>query len=242
MTRVFLLIGQSNMAGAARVDDLPEADRLTPDNVRLYEDGEWRPLIWKERFGPEVGIARRLADSLPDQDLVFCKVSRGGTNLYYDWAPDRAEGGPEDAYRGPLHSKLVDSVHAIRSALDEVEFAGAFWAQGARDSVFEFMANAYEENLASFIVRIRSDTRTPDLPFLIARGMPRSVDTDTGKPRHPFKKIVRQAQQAVAARVANVILVEAGDIPQFDALHYDAAGQLELGSRFADSWLSHRAY
>lgn len=235
MPSVFILIGQSNMAGAARSEDLPDDPRQFPPGIRLYEDGDWRELVWRETFGPEVGFARRIGESLSDP-AILCKVARGGSNLYYDWDPERTEGGLEDAYRGPLYRKLLTALETVRGE-PGAEFAGAFWAQGARDSVFESMADAYDRNLESFIFRLRTDTRTPHLPFMIVRGMPRSVNPETGKPRHPFKAIVREAQHDVAERVPGVHLVEAGDIPQFDDLHYDASGQLELGRRLAEAWI-----
>jgi hypothetical protein len=237
MPRIFLLIGQSNMVGAARAADLEHADRILPTNIRLYGDDDFRPVLWKERFGPEVGFSQRLGETLPEtDDIVLCKVARGGTNLYYDWAPDRTEGGPEDEYRGSLYARLTKAMDELTNRLEGAEFSGALWAQGARDSVFEFMADAYEANLEAFITRLRLDTQTPDLPFLIAQTAPRSIDPETGGPRHPYRDTVKEAQRKIAERTPNASLVLASDIPQFDALHFDARGQLELGRRFADAW------
>jgi hypothetical protein len=242
MAKVFILGGQSNMIGGAKVADLPDSLRSAPPHVRLYEDGAFRDLVHQDTFGPEVGLAHALAEADTAERLVLCKVARGGANLYYDWNPERDTGGPEDEYRGPMYPRLLASLEGLESALRNEGHAptpaAMLWMQGERDSVFERMSAGYASNLTSFIARVRSDTGVADLPFLVGEIAPRSVIAETGRLRHPWRDAVRQAQADVAAADPRVAFIRTNDLGQFDDLHFDAAGQLELGRRFAGAYLA----
>ena len=69
------------MVGAGITAQIPTAQSTPPANVRLFEDGEWRDLLWRDRFGPEVGLSQPLSSAFPDDQIVLCKVARGGAYL-----------------------------------------------------------------------------------------------------------------------------------------------------------------
>jgi hypothetical protein len=52
-----------------------------------------------------------------------------------------------------------------------------------------------------------------------------------------FAPIVRQAQQQVASRDPHAVLVSGDDLPLLDHVHYDATGQMKLGERLASAYL-----
>lgn len=140
MIRVFLLAGQSNMRGAGITAEI--AGRVTPPaTVRLFDDGAWRDLLWQERFGPECGFALDIAAAFPDDQIVLCKVARGGANLYYDWNPDGVSKGPEDACRGPLYPLLTDAFTAVRREVDRPDTAKCACAvcSGCRGNGMRFL-------------------------------------------------------------------------------------------------------
>jgi hypothetical protein len=240
MTKLFLLAGQSNMEGAGLSSRLSEVLRKAPDNVRFFDEGKLRDLVWRARFGPEVGFAHEISASFPREQIVLCKVARSGSNLYYDWAPDRTSGGTEDEYRGPFYPKLLASLGELHSVLDarnkRCECAGLLWMQGERDAVFESMAESYEANLRAFIARVRADVNAPVLPFLIGLISPRKCKPGTSQSTHPYRDIVREAQARIADSMAHVAMVETMDLTQSDGLHFDAEGQVELGRRFAPAY------
>ena len=241
MIRVFLLGGQSNMAGAGIAAQIPEAQRTMPQNVRLFEDDAWRDLLWQDRFGPEVGFAKGIAGAFPNDQIVLCKVARGGANLYYDWNPDGISRGPEDEYRGPLYPKLIAELEALTTQLsttqDPWEFSGMLWMQGERDSVFEFMAHAYEDNFVVFVEAIRRDTGNRELPIITGQIAPRIYRLEEGRFTHAFRHVVQEAQQQASCSDPLIKLVETRDLPQSDNLHFDTGGQMELGKRFAQAYL-----
>lgn len=242
MVRLFILAGQSNMVGAGVTAELPEKFRTTPPNMRLSEGGEWRELLWHDRFGPELGFGRAVSEALPDDEVVLLKVARSGANLYYDWNPDGVSKGPEDTYRGPLYPVLMSQLEALKNELAEahqfVELSAMLWMQGERDSVIEVMADTYEANLTAFIKQVRRDTGHGTLPFLLGQIAPRCYLMDEQKFRHEFRERVQEAQRRVADADPWAEFVRSADLPQSDNLHFDTAGQVELGRRFARAYLS----
>lgn len=237
--KAFILAGQSNMVGAGISHELPAALATPPAQVRLIEDGQEKPLLWRPRFGPEVGFAHAIARAFPGDPIILCKVARGGANLFYDWNPDGCSRGAEDEYRGPLYPKLIEAVRQLKTAYNTserpVRLCGLCWMQGERDSVFEFMARAYARNLAAFLAAVRRDTGESHLPCVLGAVASRVYRLAEGRFQHAFKDIVREAQRDVARQDPLVALVETMDLPQNDNLHFDTSGQILLGQRYARS-------
>ncbi|MDR1093337.1 MAG: sialate O-acetylesterase [Clostridiales bacterium] len=99
---VYVLAGQSNMAGTSRVSSLPEKYRRTYPSVKYYNGGDtgeggtvprnqWHTVrpdgnryypynnetYW---FGPELGMAEVLQNK--DGEIAFIKYAYGGTGIY----------------------------------------------------------------------------------------------------------------------------------------------------------------
>ncbi|MCH8154164.1 MAG: hypothetical protein IH786_02685 [Proteobacteria bacterium] len=92
------------------------------------------------------------------------------------------------------------------------------------------MALAYEQNLTDFIGAVRTQFGVPNLPFVI--GQIHSKNTG------PYKLLIQEAQLNVSLAVPNTALVYTDDLSLWgDLLHYDSAGQLDLGSRFASAMI-----
>ena len=93
---VFVLAGQSNMVGQGLTEELAPAQAVTPPNVTYFLGADEAGLFDRDRFGPEVSLAGRLAEAWPDRELVFVKHARGGTSLLA-WAPEWDEARAEIA-------------------------------------------------------------------------------------------------------------------------------------------------
>ncbi|MFP4027352.1 MAG: sialate O-acetylesterase [Candidatus Brocadiia bacterium] len=236
MTTIFLLAGQSNMVGAGDPDLLPENLKVPPADTQLFENDVFQETFPADHFGPEVGFAHEFRSRKDSEPLILCKIARGGANLACDWNPDITEPGPEDEYRGPMYPRLLEALQSVRSSVPEAKLGGMIWMQGERDSVFASMAEAYAENLRPFIARIREDTGVPDLPFILAQICPRMINGVDGEFAHRWRDIVRRAQARVARDTDCTGLVATHDLPEDDHLHYNTAGQIELGRRFAEEW------
>lgn len=236
--RLFVLAGQSNMGGRGRYDALPPGDSgILPANVRLVAvalDVHLQPL--PGGFGPELGLARALAPAYPGETLLLVKYAVDASSLL-DWAPDwdpaaaALTGHPEF---GALYGELLALV-ARATAQGQVGHgcrpAAVLWMQGERDALVPEAGAAYEANLAALVRALRADLEEPALPFLVGH-------VDPPADRYPAAGAVRAAQEAVARTLPGVYLVDTQGLSRHaDGLHYDTAGQLELGRRFAEAYL-----
>lgn len=240
--KVFILAGQSNMAGQGIPKELPPEFQKQPANVlmpvlpgnrppqRRTELVPFAPAT--QRFGPEVGFAHEMAKAWPGEKIVLIKKAIGGTSALA-WAPDWTREGAASTgneRNGPLYLNLMkEQVKPILERYgQEIEIVGVLWAQGGRDGKYEQAANDYEANLTKIIAAFRKDLGRPDLPFLLAH-------TVNAQGRgFPFMDKVRAAQQRVAEKVPHTVLVASEGLSRHrDNVHFNTQGQLELGRRFA---------
>ncbi len=91
--RVFVLMGQSNMQGAARAAELKSPYNEKHDRIRIWANGRWEYFLPRQRFGPGVSMAHQLADLWPDDTIGIIKVAVGGTGIRgfeKNWSFERA--------------------------------------------------------------------------------------------------------------------------------------------------------
>ena len=67
--RVFVLMGQSNMTGAARAAKLTSPYSEKHDRIRIWANGRWEYVVPSVRFGPGVSMAHQLAERWPDDTI-----------------------------------------------------------------------------------------------------------------------------------------------------------------------------
>ena len=233
--QLFVLAGQSNMAGWVQVDQLSPEEMSLPQNVTLQEavfDLHGRRI--KDRLGPEVGLARVMAPLFPDQRLVFVKYAVEGSSLLAwtpDWSPEAAA-STGNAELGSLYPLLMDQIETAQTALPGAcPVVAVFWMQGERDARFPAAAAAYEENLSRLIDALRDDLGASALSFFLG-------SVDPPPEQYPAVDVVRQAQSHIADRTPQVWLVSTDGLSKHpDSVHFDLAGQLELGRRFAHAYL-----
>lgn len=240
--RVYLLAGQSNMAGIGQVTGLPPSQRTAQPDVELYWSGlpGWRALEPSSPYssgsarytGPEVSFGRALADARPDARILLVKHAVGGTDLAQYWYPGESR---DDHAQGEGYRTWLATVEAALADLDargEVwEVAGMAWMQGESDATNEDWANRYQENLAHLVARVRSDLAQPALPFVL--GLIDCTDVCA------WRETVRGAQQAVAEADPRIFTIETEDLGLYpaDHWHYQGLGVRVMGERFADALL-----
>lgn len=236
--RVFLIGGQSNADGRADAAGLPTSpvDLQQPqEDVDFYKDSltTLRPF---SQFGPEITMGRRLADSIADgaaTRIAIIKHAAGGTSLAVDW---KAGGDATTAGDGSRYVTFQQTVSqglaALAAAYPEavIEIEGMLWLQGERDAKGG-LEDGYESNLTAFIADVRA-TYGADLLFVIGR---LSID-QTDIPPGPLG-VVRAAQAAVADADPRAALLDTDVFGmKGDDLHFDAAGQQQIGNGGA-GWL-----
>ena len=212
--RIFLLIGQSNMAGRAPLED---GDQKPIQGVlMLGSDGSWmdatnplnrfatdRKNLSMQRIGPGFGFARHLADKLEDENIGLVVNARGGSSINL-WKPGEA-----------LYDHTILRIRA--SGIKKVD--GVIWHQGESDA----QDPEYLEKLVALVSNLRRDVGTPRMPFIAGE---------------VFKDVpVNERMRGLPTRLKNTAVVSAGELKVFDGVHFDRESQLILGQRYAEALL-----
>jgi hypothetical protein len=227
---LFLLAGQSNMAGRGVV----EAEDLMP-HARVWmlnRSARWTPAVEPMHFdkpiagvGPGRAFGVALAEATPSIRVGLVPVAVGGSSIAA-WVP------------GAIHEQTGakpydDAVARIRAAKPQGTFRAILWHQGESDASDE-SAPHYESRLRSVIERLRSETGDPELPVLIGQ-LGRFTAAPWTEPHH----VVDAAHRHLAATLHNVAFVSSdGLVDKGDALHFDGASARTLGRRYAEAYLA----
>ncbi len=229
---VFILAGQSNMAGQGTTAKLPAAYRRTPANVKFYFNGYPAEMSHFARFGPEIGFAHALSRRFPHKTIKLIKFAVGGTSMFA-WDPNWRLGKAREtrnASAGPLFEKLIKTVRR-HTHVKGVKFAGILWMQGETDARYSNAAHTYAQNLSRFVRALRKELHAPSLAFFMG-------EVDPPINAFPYRDMVRKAQKRSTASIRNSRLVSTkGLAKRSDHLHYNAVGQLALGMRFAKAFI-----
>jgi thiol-disulfide isomerase/thioredoxin len=225
--RLFLLIGQSNMAGRGVVE---AQDREPIPNVyALGEDLTWRPAVDPLHFDKPtiagVGIgrsfARRVLEQRPGAGIGLIPCAFGGTSLN-EWSPG-----------GKL---FQDAVRRTREAMKAGKLAGILWHQGEADSADMKLASSYAERFSKVIEALRRELGSPATP-VVAGGLGEFLHERKGNPQ-PFASVVNeQLAQVPRAVPASAFVTSKGLVHKGDQVHFDSASLRELGRRYADAYL-----
>ncbi len=227
--KVFVLAGQSNMMGQYAYNaDLPAELQNDQPAVLLRHNGVWTVLkpghgVSTTQFGPEVTFGHDMDAAWGNADIALVKYAVGATTLAADWNPDT----PGAQYTGLLSA--VNAAMGELSAGYDAELTGMIWMQGESDGLNAAYAAAYEDNLRHFIESVREDFGVEDLPFVLAQISEAAAWT--------HGDVVREAQLEVGNSMVNTRVFSTADLPLYSN-HYTAAGQMELGSRFATAMLT----
>jgi hypothetical protein len=241
-TKVFLLAGQSNMAGVGGYPGGPgrPADQpcplpySTPQPAVRFWNNAWVDLrpgfgCTSEMFGPEVSFGYTLHNTIfPRDNIYLVKYGVSGTNLAVDWNPNGA-GGCYSVFRSQVNDAIADLCGPGLSA----EIAGMIWMQGEGDAVNAAYAAAYETNLKDLIDCVRTDFKTPNMRFVIGQILPYYDTTPPGG-----NATVRAAEMAIPGQPGyeNVACFKTDSLELAYAGHYGTKGQIDLGILFADQF------
>lgn len=222
---LYLLIGQSNMAGRGVVE---AQDKVAHPRILMFtKESDWvlatDPLHFdKSVAGVGLGssFARVMAEASPDATIGLIPCAVGGTPLSR-WL----KGG--DLYQQAL-------VRA-RLALKDGTLKGILWHQGEGDSGNENLASSYGERLAKLVTDLRTDLGAGGIPFVAGKlgGFLKRADK-SGKPSH--WPLVNEQIAALPKSVPNTASVESTGLNhKGDTLHFDSPSLREFGKRYADA-------
>ena len=200
---------------------------------------------YSDRFGAELTFASRMRELYPGESFVLVKYSRGGTSIdsaaaggFGSWDPDFSGSTGVNQY-----DHALATIHAAMSSRDVngdgrddvLVPAGILWMQGESDAAHTAsIALRYGQNLKRLMDLLRAAFRTDDLPVVIGRIADSGLDDDGTV--WEYGEIVRALQAAFVDSDPQARLVTSTDSYSFsDPWHYDSAGYLDLGHRFADA-------
>jgi hypothetical protein len=220
---LYLLMGQSNMAGRGKIG----AEDQTPHaRVLLFTlENKWEPAVEPITHdkpgmlgvGPGLAFGKAMAENEPGVTIGLVPCAFGGTPL------KRWERG------GDLYS---NAVHRAKLAMRAGTLKGILWHQGESDSGSATNANSYGDRLVRMIHDIRADLGAPDLPFVV--GQIGEFLYDRGPDHSPYARVVNAALAGLPGKVPATGCAMSKDLKhKGDVLHFDAASQREFGRRYA---------
>ncbi|GAB5562891.1 MAG: sialate O-acetylesterase [Synoicihabitans sp.] len=225
---LFLLAGQSNMAGRGEV--MPEHREPIPGVWALQRDGSWGPAIdplhWDKTIAG-VGLARDFARAYlaanPGVEIGFIPAACGGSPVE-SWQPA--------VYFTPTDSFPYDDALArVRAVREKGILKGMLWHQGESDSP-PARAIDYEQRLSELFARFRADLGVADLPILVGQ-----LGQFPEKPWTPGRAQVDAAHQAIAQKDRWIEFVSSTGLgAKDDMVHFDAPALAEFGRRYAAAW------
>lgn len=223
---LYLLIGQSNMAGRGKVE--PQDRQPHPRVLSLDKGGEWVTAVDPIHFDKPiagVGLGRtfgvRMAELHREATVGLIPLARGGTSILA-WQ----KGAEPHPQFGPIYA---DTVRRVRAALADGELKGILWHQGESDVK---RAGRYEELLLRFLRDLRRDLSAEDVPVVVGQlGKWREQDPKQREGVLIINDVFRKLPQKIrpTAWVDSDGLTNKPDDPG----HFDAASYREFGRRYA---------
>lgn len=227
---LFLLVGQSNMAGRGLVtaDDRKPHPRV----LMLTNQREWVPAVDPLHFDKPgvvgVGLGRtfalEVAKAHPEITVGLIPCAAGGSPIAA-WAP----GGYHDQTKSHPYD---EALRRARTALMHGTLKGILWHQGESDSTAE-LAPLYEQRLHELIARFRKELAAPHVPFIAGQ-----MGQFTERPWSDAKQAVDAAHRALPEKVEYTAFVDSDGLKhKGDQIHFDAESYRELGRRYAKAYL-----
>lgn len=218
---IYLLIGQSNMAGRGKVD--PATNKSHPRVLKLDKQGKWVPATDPLHFdkpkiagvGPGSGFGPVIAEAKPGVTIGLIPAAVGGTPLSR-WV----KGG--DLYERAVKLAKENQKYG--------EIKGAIWHQGEGDSSNAKLYNSYQKRLSGMITDLRKDLNEPDMPFVMG---------ELGEFfTRPGAETVNKSLHGIAETVPATAVASSKGLPaKSDQVHFNAEAEREFGKRYAAQML-----
>lgn len=176
---VFIAAGQSNMAGAGNLHNMPMSIRSQVPassipgwyHTNLLDTKGWIEATDPNHlFGPELGFASKISKQQPDTQVAVVKFA---------WA-----GSPIDSFATPgrwHHDAMLAMIQSVKADLDArkaagtisgYRFAGFLWMQGESEADgmrYWYNNPHYYDNMVKLTDDVRDVTGVPDLPVVLGR-------------------------------------------------------------------------
>ena len=216
---IYLLIGQSNMAGRA---DIKTQDKDTLKGVYLFtglKEKMWeraanpvnkystiRKGLDLQKLGPGYYFAKSMAEKNTEKQIGLVVNAKGGTAIS-EWMPGT------EFYN--------EAVSRTKQTMKSGTLKGVLWHQGESDIS---RTDVYMDQLRTLIENLRSDLGNKNLPFVVGQLSEDKVE------RKQFNRMILDLP--LTLRNTGVVTIE--NTKTLDETHFDSESQKKLGKRYAE--------
>ena len=221
---IFLLMGQSNMAGRGLLEDV---ETIRDERICVFQDGGWavaeEPLHHDRPtagIGLAMSFARTVLDANPGADIGLVPRAVGSTPLER-WMPGA------DLYEGAMA--------AAREAARDGAIKAVLWHQGEHDSKSDADASTYSRRFTAMMTTLREQLGAPLLPVILGE----LGGYLSKRPDFPHYRTVNAELRKIPDSLPHSTFVSAeGLTDKGDDLHYDARSLRIFGERYAAAYLA----
>jgi len=222
---IYLLMGQSNMAGRGKLTD--EYKSVSDSRVMmLNKANEWvtatHPLHFDKpvaAVGPGLAFGIAMADASAGKQIGLIPCAVGGTSIN-KWKPGEFDAATQT-------HPWDDAEKRIKEGMKQGVIRGVIWHQGEADSNPDSAA-IYLDRLAELIERTRKLAGNEKLPFVAG-------ELGRYKPNYSYINTVLVDLPKKVPYTA--VISSEGLVHNGDGIHFDAISADELGKRYAKGML-----
>jgi hypothetical protein len=267
---LYFMAGQSNMQGSGTVADLPDPQRQPVPNASFWNGSTFEPLTpgrtrspGTTQFGPEISFASTITAASPNRDVLIVKFALSGQPLHAGWDGSTWLGLPPSANRKTFYPgtsptdpntglhylamrrTFLAALNHLRHQNTPFTIRGFLWMQGEQDAKHPTSATNYATSLRLLKHRLEQDTNqnTP-VPLVFGQVLPH----DPPLPRFTHRSEIRTSQSHADATsghpdaIPGTRMIPTDNFPLLpDTVHYNTAGQLQLGRTMATAILKLQA-
>lgn len=225
---VYILAGQSNMAGRGKVepiDTIPDSRIFT-----INKAGELilakEPLHFYEHTmtGLDCGLSlgKELLKNIPDSiSLLIIPTAVGGSSIS-QWINDSTFRNVTLLTNFKKRTEIGKKYGTIK---------GILWHQGENDATVQETIEIYDKQLQKLFTLFRNEIDNSELPIIIGELGSFSKTADN------WQAINSKIEEYVKTD-PNSYLIKTNDLKdKGDRVHFDSRGQREIGKRFAEKFI-----
>lgn len=234
---IILIAGQSNTHSGTGLDSKIDSAFAGVTQLGRYNGRDMKVVKAIEPLDHHTPKAKKIGFSLTFANLFQENFLSRGDSIIIVPCGHGGTGFSDDRWNkgNDLYNDAVERVKYIQNKYKGSKLQAILWHQGERDINY----NPYEASLTTFIENIRTDLQSPDVPFILGGMVPYWVN----------QKQSRIRQNAIIASIPYKLCNTGYADPTHpftiekennatNAIHFNAAGQRELGQRYFSEYVT----
>ena len=237
---IFLLIGQSNMAGRGSMlsgDATRQLnnvwllnDKDEPERARnpLNKYSTVRKALSQQQINPGMSFGETVAQATGRRVLLV--VNALGGSAIEPWAKTADKINDTSSVGYGTLQLYSEAVRRAKEAMKYGELKAIVWHQGEANAGTTARMKGYMAKLSTLVSDLRSDLGMPDLPF---------VAGEIARLREPHNANFNPVIRTISSNIPNSAYIssEGASTIATDDPHFDRDGQILLGTRYAEKIL-----